>query len=223
MDRKDFFLRLFQAGAGVCCCGSLLGQGMQNHPEGLPEESQFSDSTDWIKDLEKRMKDGSQSPAWRKAEFAELWIKRLMDNMDELLTVEERKKLMQACGRSCYIHAFGVASKESPSPDALDNFLLANQRAGETETRREGNTVYFQFGSTEQNAYGLRLLDGYCMCPLVESGPENLSPTYCQCSTGYVKEMFERLAGKPVEVEILESLRMGGKLCRFRIVIPDME
>ena len=128
---------------------------------------------------------------------------------------------MQACGRACHINAFGVASEEPPPPDALDNFLSAYQNRGETEIRRDGNTVYYQYGSSEQNPYGLRLLDGYCMCPVVESGPVELSPTYCQCSAGYVKEMFERLTGSPCRVEVLESLRSGGSACRFKIdIVP---
>jgi predicted hydrocarbon binding protein len=30
-----------------------------------------------------------------------------------------------------------------------------------------------------------------------------------------VKEMFERAVGKPVRVELTESIKRGGKACRF--------
>lgn len=63
------------------------------------------------------------------------------------------------------------------------------------------------------------LQDGYCMCPIVESGPPGLSPTFCYCSTGYVKEAFERHIGKPVKVELLDSLKMEGKDCIFKLAI----
>jgi hypothetical protein len=140
-----------------------------------------------------------------------------MGNIDALLDVETKQRLMQACGRACYINAFGVRSDEPPPPDALDNLLAFYQSRGETEIRREGNTVYYQFGASEQNPYGLRLLDGYCMCPVVEAGPPGLSTTYCQCSAGYVQESFERLTGTPCRVEVLESLRSGGSACRFKV------
>lgn len=202
-------------------CSALIGQATDKSC-GVPfPDKSKPDNKDWIKDLEKRMKDGSISPDWRRIEFAETWVSRLMENMDQILSEEERKTLMQACGRSCFIKAFGVASESPPSPDALDNFIQSFQQRGESEIRREGNIVYFHYGNAEQNQYGLRLLDGYCMCPLVESGPEELSPTYCQCSTGYIKELFGRLTVKPVEVELLESLRTGGKLCRFKITLPE--
>jgi len=220
MDRKDFLLKLAQTGTGLCCCGAVMGKVPAKNAGSPATENDTLETSGWIAAMEQRTKEGALSPDWYKVEFAGQWVERLMANMDQLLTDEEKKNLMQACGRSCFIQAFGVASKETPEADCLDNFIKGYQDRGETAVRKEGNTVYFQYGSNEQNSYGLRLLDGYCMCPLVESGPEKLSPTYCQCSAGYVKELFDRLTGKSVRVEVLESLRTGGKLCRFRIDLP---
>jgi predicted hydrocarbon binding protein len=89
-------------------------------------------------------------------------------------------------------------------------------RYGKENSYRDSNTVYYNY---IQNSKGLKIEDGYCLCPLTEDGPAGLSPTYCICSTGYVKEMFERMMGESVEVELLESLRRGGKKCRFLIQI----
>jgi predicted hydrocarbon binding protein len=114
---------------------------------------------------------------------------------------------------------FGVASEKKPGPEVLDNVLKYWQQIGEKEIRREGNIIYYQYGKAHVSPYGLSIADGLCLCPLVESLDKTLSKTYCQCSAGYVKELFERLVGKPVEVEVLESLRSGGKICRFKIEI----
>jgi len=48
---------------------------------------------------------------------------------------------------------------------------------------------------------------------------KTLSPTYCLCSVGYVREMHERVLGRPVEVELADSVLRGGKRCRFRMVV----
>lgn len=221
MYRKDFLKRVTQAGVGLCWCSAAIGKAMNANGTVQPLVKSRPDEPDWITGLEKRMKDGSLTPDWRRIEFAESWVKKLMENMDQVLTQKEKKALMQACGRSCFIDAFGIASESPPTPDALDNFIQSYQQRGETEIRREGNTVFFQYGKAEQNTYGLRITDGFCMCPLVESGPEELSPTYCQCSAGYLKELFGRLTGKSVEVEVLESLRTGGSICRFKIILPE--
>ncbi len=215
IDRKSFLQRLMRAGTGACCCAPALALGLPFDQE--PPPARAGGEQEWIADLETRMREGSRTPAWRRMEITGEWIQRLMANMDTLLDEETRTRLMQACGRACYLNAFGVAGSEPPPPGALDALLAAYQSQGETEIRREGNTVYYQYGPTEQNPYGLRLLDGYCMCPVVESGPAELSPTYCQCSAGYVRETFERLTGESCRVEVLESLRTGGTRCRFKI------
>jgi hypothetical protein len=77
--------------------------------------------------------------------------------------------------------------------------------------------VYFNYVG---NPKGLKISDGYCLCPMIEDKPDILSPTYCQCSVGYVKYMFQRLITyKPVQVDLLESLRSGGKACRFKVTL----
>ena len=215
-DRRKFLRTLAGAGAGACWCAPALTLDAV-----AQEASKDGQGDDWIGDLEGRMREGSRTPDWRRMEATGKWIQRLLKNMDTLLDEETRKDLMQACGRDCCTAAFGVRSKEPPPSGALDALLATSQAAGGTEIRREGTTVYYSYGSSEQNPYGLRLLDGYCMCPVVESGPAELSRTYCQCSAGYVREVFERMTGEPCRVEVLESLRTGGSRCRFKIDLLD--
>lgn len=165
---------------------------------------------------------GSETPAWRKMEKAGLWIKDLMEHIDAVLDQETKIKLMQACGRSCFIHTFGVADENEPAPEERERYLQLLESRG-FKLRREGDVITFSFnwGRNHQNPTGLVMSDGYCMCPQVESGPPGLSPSYCYCSTGYVKESFERTLGKPVKVELLDSLKMGGKDCVFKVEVQS--
>ena len=145
--------------------------------------------------------------------FAQTWAKRMMDNMDAELDEPTRVRLMHANGRSCY------RGSRFPKSFAggVDGFIAAMKKwAGSNPPFiwREGNIVYFNY---VQNPAGLKVSDGWCLCPLVEKGPEGLSGSFCECSVGYVTEMFAGIAGKPVRVELLESLKRGGKGCRFKI------
>ena len=215
MDRKTFLKKALTAGTGMCACGVALGHGVLS-----PSRSQTEDQ-DWIHDLEKRMIQGSETPDWRKAEKARWWIKDLMDTMDTHLDEATKIRLLQACGKSCFTRAFGVADENKPGPEQIEASLrLLEQRGSEIE-RREGIVTFrMNWGRDHQNPQGLILQDGYCMCPLVEDGPPRLSPTFCYCSTGYVKESFERLLG-PVDVELIDSLKMGGKDCIFKITLRN--
>lgn len=162
--------------------------------------------------------DGPLFKQRKQAEKAELWIKDLMDHMDAVLDQGTKLKLMQACGRSCFLRAFGVADEKKPTPEEREKYFRFLENKG-YKLEREGNriTLIYSWGRGHQNPTGLIMRDGFCMCPQVESGPPGLSPSYCYCSTGYVKENFERTVGLPVKVDLLESLKTGGKDCVFKI------
>jgi hypothetical protein len=153
----------------------------------------------------------SGTPVQEKYAFSQRYIKRLMDVIDQQLTPEQRTALMEANGRACYRNAHGTR----PLPGGLNELVkLIQTHEGADTIRREGNIIHFRY---VQNPAGLKVEDGYCLCPLVEQGPPGLSGTFCQCSVGYVTEMFSSAAGKPVKVELTESLKRGGKSCRFVI------
>lgn len=223
MHRKQFIKRMLQA--GLCGCGAVMGFSRSLRNEGGNSISQDRPPAEqsWITTLEKRMIKGSETPAWRRVEKSESWIKDLMDNLDAELDEETKIKLMQSCGRACYTHAFGVAPEEKPTPEEARRYLEDLKKRG-FKVRQEGDKtiIIYSWRRDHQNPWGLILGDGYCMCPIVETGPEGLSPTYCYCSTGYVKESFDRAFGKPVKVELLDSLKRGGKDCIFKIEIPNI-
>jgi len=221
MNRKEFLKSLLKAGAGIGCCGAALGQHLWAAQNNASTEKSAAPQS-WIPDLERRMIKGSETPDWHKAEKAAEWVKWVVGHMDSMLDDDTKKKVLKACGRSCHIYAFGVASEQKATPEQAAQFLNYMEAQG-YEVRREAGTItiLYSWGRDHQNPMGLIMSDGYCMCPIVESGPPGLSPTYCHCSAGYVGEMFERWMGRPVEVEILESLKSGGKDCRFKITVLE--
>jgi predicted hydrocarbon binding protein len=54
-----------------------------------------------------------------------------------------------------------------------------------------------------------------CVCAF--AGGKNISPDFCNCSRGYMKEMFTVITGKPVEVTLDESILRGSDRCSFTI------
>lgn len=150
------------------------------------------------------------SPCEAKEAWTQGWIKRLMDSVDAQLLPEMRVKLMEANGRACFLsrHPEDTAHK----PEDLDNLIAGLKKwSGEDGVRREGDVIYLRYGKPPGAS------EPRCLCPLIASGTKALPETYCQCSVGYVKEMFGRAAGKPVRVELTESLLRGGKACRFTV------
>lgn len=72
---------------------------------------------------------------------------------------------------------------------------------------------------------GWYLHDGYvftkylsCPCPMLD-GIDNLATkTWCYCTVGYNKVIFEHVFNCEVDVEVLESIKMGDEKCLMKIV-----
>ena len=54
-----------------------------------------------------------------------------------------------------------------------------------------------------------------CACPLVKMGRTPVE--FCDCSRGWTQAAFSTVLGRPVSVEIEESVLRGGSRCSFRI------
>lgn len=161
----------------------------------------------------------NETPCTEKVKFTHKWVKRFFDILDENLDEATRTKLMLVNGAACAKGAYGEFTRsEAASIEEIDGTISSfQQKIGKENIYREGMTVFFNYVG---NPKGLKIADGYCLCPMIENGPATLSPTFCQCSVGYVQYMFQRyITFKPVKAELLESVRTGGKSCRFRVTI----
>jgi hypothetical protein len=162
----------------------------------------------------------NETPCNEKMDFTQKWVKRFFEVVDGKLDEKTRTGLMQANGEACAKGAYGeiTPGNQPASTEEIDQTISKwQQTLGKENIFRNDNVVYFNYVG---NPKGVKISEGYCLCPMIENGPPALSPTYCQCSVGYVRYMFQKLITfKPVQVELLESLRSGGKACRFKVVI----
>jgi predicted hydrocarbon binding protein len=147
------------------------------------------------KKTERKLKDKNQA-------FKEAWIVALMANMDEQFDEKTRAKLMESCGRDCARRG-SIRMAESARGDVGKLVQSLANILGKKNCFMDGNVVHLGYDK--------------CYCELVAEGPERLSDTYCNCSTGWVLEMFETAAQKPVEVELLQTIKRGAPSCRFLV------
>jgi hypothetical protein len=199
MDRKSFL-----KSAGTFCVGSCLCVA------GL-HKALAQDSTD--------VKPGAATPerAVKRMEFADGWIRRFMGALDGTLDPAARKKVMMANGKSCFSE--WIQSQGGVRSVAFDAWAdrVREHPPADGSVRVEGHTIYFEYTSSAET--GQDSPEGVCLCPMVESKPTGLSPTYCLCSVGYVKEMHEQRFGRRCDVELLDSVLRGGQRCRFKITV----
>jgi len=144
----------------------------------------------------------TQEPKSRQQRFKEEWLKSLLKQMDEQFDEKTRVKLMEACGRDCARRG-AIRMAEACKGDVGKLVESLAKYLGKENSRMEGNVVHLAYSK--------------CLCELVADGPERLSDTYCFCSKGWVLEMFETAAQKPVKVELLQTIKRGAPSCKFII------
>lgn len=126
-----------------------------------------------------------------------------MDNLDGQVDEGTRTKVMELCGRDCARRSSLAGIAEACRGDT-DRFLRALARhIGKNNAHREGDLITLRYTR--------------CYRPLVAKGPARLSKTWCNCSRGWVLEMFETVTGAPVDVELTHSIKRGDPFCRFAI------
>jgi predicted hydrocarbon binding protein len=202
MNRTQFLANAARFCSGSCFCCAMGGVNILSAQQAPESETGQT---------------AQKSRSETRINFAEKWLTRFFDVLDSNLDEDSRKEIMMANGKACFLNW----RKEIGQPvrqTTLKKFTEWVKNNVKDDTYRvEGNVIYFQFTSAAET--GLPSEEGACLCPLVETKPEGLSPTYCQCSVGYVKEWYDQLFGKSVQVELLDSVLMGGKRCRFRITV----
>ena len=134
------------------------------------------------------------------------WIMTLMDGLDKNVDQKTIAKILEQCGRQCQTQSFikkarTIHQKSKSADDFLD-------KLGQTykHLHREGNKVYLVYPK--------------CYCSQVNKFPKGrLSGTYCNCSRGWAKALFEEPTGKSVEVTVEKSIIRGDGQCKLRIML----
>ena len=144
----------------------------------------------------------------------------VIEQLDASVDQETRMKVMQDCGYNCAEKNHKViekAVKRRKKFSNIEDFLNAEQLNPMKGTRltREGNIIY-QFYTPQTFTIPMR-----CYCSLFMELPseETVSPTYCNCSKGFVEKYWESVLQKSVKVDLLQSAISGAKECKFAIYL----
>lgn len=136
-----------------------------------------------------------------------LWVKNAMRRLENRFAPEMVKKIRMRC--QC-----GYAMDEK-----LALVMALKASAANLETFA---------GSAEAHAAGLFCQDGAlylqfdaCPCPMLAEVDKLDTLSWCQCTAGYSKVLFENAFDCAVDVELLKSIKMGDDRCLMQITLHD--
>ena len=136
-------------------------------------------------------------------DFVRNWVSDLLDTAEESLPRDAVVRLMEGCGKGCFRrHEFKRAIAEQ-GKGGVDRLLEAYKK--NFEVWREGDDVHVRYGETSRS----------CYCPVVRTREPRPNDVHCECTRSTHQSIFETALGRPVRVEVKETLRRGGRTCHF--------
>ena len=136
----------------------------------------------------------------------EKWITTLIAQLDSQVDEETRNSILEQCGRQCQTQGFIKKARKIHQESHSTQEFLHKLAQTYKHLHVDGNDVYITYPR--------------CYCTQVNKIPKGkLSATYCNCSRGWAKALFEGAIGRPVEVVTEQTIVNGDSQCRFRIII----
>ena len=151
----------------------------------------------------------SPAPAQTTAEvdaekqFVKNWMEDLFDAMYAELDAETKVKVMAGCGRGCFRRFSFKQDIARLGSGSVEKLLEAYKK--NFEVWREGSLVHVRYGPVNKQ----------CYCPAARYHPAKPNDMHCECTRATHQTIFETALGRPIRVEIAESLRRGGGTCHF--------
>lgn len=161
------------------------------------------------KTTEKIMKDTDKYGKLNYQEKA-VWWNETMNRLEKEVGKKSAIKIVQSCGRMCC----GITSRKRVKQIKSQSKSIKELIDNLNKIGLGGHRLKLKDDKTITGGYNR------CYCGQVKQTQEPFtSLTYCYCSTGWYQQLFETALGRPVEVEILQSIICGAKTCEFVIHI----
>ena len=136
------------------------------------------------------------------------WIRMMIGRLEKAVGSETAIRIMQNCGRKCC----GPTQQKRANAFMAESRSVAELLGKLNETGIGGGRLKLKNKNTIAGGYDR------CYCGRVKQTEETFpTDTYCHCSVGWYKSLFEAAFGKPVEVELKQSIIQGAGSCEFVI------
>lgn len=137
------------------------------------------------------------------------WANDVCAYLEENFDSETVKKMRMGC--SC-----------TPPPKLMDEGRKLYRESAAPDEFCE------KFGAGAEGAFRIWHEDGAfyfsyptCYCSCIKRADGIISKTWCLCTLGYTKALFDYILERETDVELLESIKTGGEKCSMRITYRD--
>jgi hypothetical protein len=133
------------------------------------------------------------------------WAADVCSYLENTYTAEVIKKIRMGCSCSPSDNEL-IKAKQMFSEASDMNSFVANYNKAFAASRiiwHENGKLYFSYPT--------------CYCSCVKRVSETLSKTWCLCTLGYTKKLFDYVFDTDTKVELIESIKLGNSRCVMAI------
>ena len=142
------------------------------------------------------------------------YVREMVIRMKRTIGPAQSKEIMASCGMMCC----GVTTRKAAQKAAQEATSLKDLIGKLNERHIGGGRLKLKNKNTIVGGYSR------CYCGMVSKTRTRFPDlTYCHCSTGWYKQLFETSLKRPVQVKITRSIVCGAKGCEFEIKIASKQ
>lgn len=136
------------------------------------------------------------------------WVKSTMQRLENKFDQETTKQIRMSC-QCGYGMDERLAFLKELIADAsnIEEFANSDKAKGAGLFYKDG-MLYLQFL--------------FCPCPMLTDVDILETKTWCECTTGYSKVLFEKAFECEVDVDLLKSIKAGDDICLMKIIPHDL-
>lgn len=156
------------------------------------------------------------------------WLKETLNRLDKIANDVEKYEILSCCAHEFSQKRIDYLKSIYEKNRDIDEVINETKKdyAWYENPVRKGNIVYVSKIPVNPEGYEkAETLEekkkNYCHCRFINTNLEKgISPTFCNCSTGWYRQYWEGILGKSVRINILKSLLKGDEICQFEIHLP---
>jgi hypothetical protein len=132
-------------------------------------------------------------------------IENLMEMMEKEKYDSRIASVLEERGRSCISKAYLKKARDAAKGTKNTDEFLKRLAGVMPYLKREKGGIYMVYPK--------------CFCHKIKAYKGKIPEGYCNCSIGWVKELFEQALGNPIDVRLESSILRGDKECRLEVFI----
>lgn len=165
------------------------------------------------------------------------WAKGAMERLQGLAAPDQAYDIVSSCAHiypreqidklaAIYQGARAKGGDQLAAVDAVIEFMGVDPGWKERPVR-EGRVIYSAKRPRNPQAHEKAQTPAekraaYCFCPVIRARLDAGMPlTYCNCGAGWFRQQWEGAIGRPVRIDIVESVLRGDDVCKFAIYLPE--